>query len=162
MTGEEPEPLDLAMQSLEAAFQRHWDARERRVLVDAFASAAETLWWICTIDDKLGGKGTAYAQARDRDEFGRYIPGLRWIRGKFTHALALTTEEDLTPFFPGPPFHLSKVFMWKASSEILQRDDDEHPYGRDRYDELIAGMSTKTTLARASSWLRKYTGREGS
>ena len=72
VTGEaaDNDALDLAMQSLNLALQRHLDARERKVLVEAFASAAESVWWICAIDEQLGPKGSPYAQARDRDQFG--------------------------------------------------------------------------------------------
>ena len=52
----EPNAFDLAFQSLESALQRHMDAREQMALPEAFASAAETLWWIYTIDDRLRRK----------------------------------------------------------------------------------------------------------
>ena len=157
----EPDVLDLAFQSLESALKRHMDAREQMELGDAFASAAETLWWICTIDDHLGGKGSPYAKARDADPAGKYIPGLRWVRDRFTHALPLTTDEDLTPFFPGPGadyfLHISAGFIWRDTAEIPNNPKFE--YGRDCYDDLVAGRKTVLPLYNARNRLRTRTGR---
>jgi len=163
---DDPAALELAVQSLTLAVRRHLDARKRTDLLDAFASAAETVWWICAIDEQLNGgstrNNTDYARARNDDEMGRYIPALRWLRNRHTHQLPITTDEDRTPFFPPPGadyvLHVGSGFTWRATQEI--RTDPDHDHGSDAYHKLVAGMKTSIALARACDWLERATGHE--
>jgi hypothetical protein len=159
---DDPATLDMAVKSLALALHRHDEARQRMVLLDAFASAAETVWWICAIDEQLGGKGSQYAAARDADDAGRYIAGLRWVRNRHTHQLPITTEEDTTPFFAsrGADYLLfvSPGFIWRPSVDI--RGNPDRDDRREIYDELMAGIKTSLPLHNACAWLERQVGQE--
>jgi hypothetical protein len=170
-------PLDLALQALDLAFERHGEARPSNSRLAVWASAAECVWWICAIDEQLAGmerpavrsaqqrtRGPAseYEQARDADDRGRCIPGLRWVRDRHSHQLPITSELDDTPFFTpaggAGVLHISAGFIWRPA-EDLPDPEDRHPKRREAYSRHVAGMKTSLPLHMGREWLRSC--REG-
>ena len=146
-------------QALRAAHARHIAARKGSDLAAAFSSAAETAWWICALDDQLGGadKTTPYSKARNLDPNGRYIRGVRWVRNRHTHQLPITTSKDEKPFFPGPPFYLSAGFIWRPFDDFPPVPARQNA-GAGVYKCLMAGQSTIEALTRSAMWLQGPTG----
>ena len=133
--------------------------------LDAFASAAETVWWVCAIDEQLDGNGgsrrqvTQYARERDADDNGKVIPGLRWVRDRHTHQLPLTTERDETPFLNSGRgvIFISPGFIWRPTAAIRTSDRND---GRGVYEQHIAGRKRSGALYAACRWLQSRTGQQ--
>jgi hypothetical protein len=159
--------LQFATNALRAALWRHHEARARSDLDDAYASAAETVWWVCAIDEHLctyGGNSAAYEARRDADTNGRYVAGMRWIRDRHTHQMPITADTDKTSFF-GPPgiLDISQGVIWRPSQQIRigthpnankKRSRDE----RAVYDRLMAGHGTSGALMFGCQWIEGETG----
>jgi hypothetical protein len=60
----------------ETRVRSHRAAWDHRSLIDCFASGVETVWWICAVDEQLA-EVNGYAAARDADQHGAVIRGLR-------------------------------------------------------------------------------------
>ena len=161
---DDPKSLELVATALGHALDRHMTARRAwplaAGLADACATAAETLWWICALDTRLGGErpGSPYVEARDADDDGRYLAGLRWAAARVAYRQLLTTSDDLSAEAAGSGFaHTSPGFVWRPADDLrsagpwVQRGDDV-------YERLVAGRRSATSLARACTWLETATG----
>lgn len=98
----DPEALRSALEALAPTLERHEQARQARDWLRIYASAAEAVWWLCAVDEHLGGnrkQPTPYARARDADPDGQCIDGLRWVRDRHTHQLPITTGGDTRNMF---------------------------------------------------------------
>jgi hypothetical protein len=148
--------LTMAMAALDLAIERHTAARDIRDLLQGFSSAGECVWWICTIDEHLTDRSSDYKSARNADDFGCCIPGLRWIRNRLTHQLPLTVDLDEGTLFGGPGvFYFNKTFMWRLAADIPPPRNLKHNGGREIYVEYVEGEESLVPIARAAHWLKR-------
>jgi len=100
---------------------------------DAFASwiaAVEGVWWAMSLDDELDAVlgTTVYRGARDADEYGRTVAGMRWVRNRLLHEIVIAgAGGPKRPFFVPPGergvFSLSPANRWLPSSDVLAQRD---------------------------------------
>ena len=92
------EKRDLAMRALCSALQRSLDARIRGSVEDLFAPLSEALWWVTVLNDSFwfwNTDGSRYPSARDPDEGGQLLIGLRYARNRLTHDVDVTGMHGL-------------------------------------------------------------------
>ncbi len=129
---------------------------------DAFATwtaAVEAVWWVAALDDlldKVVGK-EAYRPARDADDCGRVVLGLRWLRHLHIHEVAITgAGGPKKPFFPPPGadyvVYISPSNRWLPSNKLKPRESDPNLALRAIYDEEVAGLPLSMTTERAAIW----------
>lgn len=155
------DPQALALQGLRDAYKRHEVAQQRRDLSAAYVSGVEGVWWVCALDEEMGGnarQANGYKNARDADPSGLVVLGLRWLRNRHSHELPLSAAFDDTPFFGSGRgiIALSKGFYWRPSDEIDPQRI--HMDRRATYDAHVAGGNAGKTLARALRWLEQAKG----
>ena len=148
----------------------HWAHRAIRAAAargevdrdDAFATwtaAVEAVWWVAALDDvldKVVGK-EKYRPARDADDCGRVVLGLRWLRHLHIHEVAITgAGGPKKPFFapPGEDYvlYISPSNRWLPSDNLKPRDTDSNLALRAIYDEVVAGLPLSMATERAVIW----------
>jgi hypothetical protein len=130
---------------------------------DVYVPLAEALWWAVTVDvgfEELSGSGKRYRpnlanyqQARDGNQAGRALLGLRYARDRCGHQRALAAVEDGLSLPTTFPNALGERFRWRRSSELPPPDPKFpsvklQPY----YDNILAGKPASMTLAWAAEW----------
>ncbi len=159
--------MHWARQAVEAA-----GVRSQSTSSDAFATwtaAVEAVWWVAALDDlldKVVGK-EEYRPARDADDCGQVVLGLRWLRHLHIHEIAVTgTGGPKEPFFPPPGanyvVYISPSNRWLPSDELTQRSNGAklQPGGRGSvaqrqracYDAVVAGLPLSMATDRAGVW----------
>lgn len=146
-----------ARQAVEAA-----GSRSQSTSSDAFATwtaAVEAVWWVAALDDlldKVVGK-EEYRPARDADDCGQVVLGLRWLRHLHIHEIAVTgTGGPKKPFFPPPGanyvVYISPSNRWLPSDQLTPRKSDPNLPLRDCYDAAVAGLPLSMATDRAVVW----------
>ena len=148
----------FGLEGLRHAYERHEAAQHQRDLRGAYISGVEGVWWVCALDEELGGnmkQANDYKSARDADPNGLVVLGLRWLRNRHTHELPLTAAFDDTAFFGSGRgiIALSKGFYWRPSDDIDPQRI--HMIRRHAYDVHVAGNSSGKTLVVALRWLEQ-------
>ena len=129
---------------------------------DAFATwtaAVEAVWWVAALDDLLDtvvGK-KEYRPARDADDCGRVVLGLRWLRHLHIHEVAITgaggpKKPLLPPLGQNYVLYISPSNRWLPSDRLKPRADDPNLALRAVYDEVVAGLSFSMATTRAVIW----------
>jgi hypothetical protein len=127
-----------------------------------FVPLSEALWWIVTTDDGFANLARvqsgyrvdpSYSVARDHDQSGCVLPGLRYARNRCGHQRALIAVERGVSIPFTVPFTLGFFFRWRASGELPPADpkfrDDR---GRKIYDTLLADRPASQALDLAAKW----------
>ncbi|WP_322409154.1 hypothetical protein [Microbacterium invictum] len=128
------------------------------------AGIREACWWIASLDDLITygipepGR-TSYKQARNADERGRVVAGIKWVRHRHSHQLAAgtTREGDLRPFIGetgGPPFFISRSWRWHTVEQMNLTDDELKLSARlqPAYERYVARHPVQTTIRDALAW----------
>jgi hypothetical protein len=160
LTEENKRALTFALAGFRAAKQRHQDASNRRSKQDAYISLAEAAWWICAIDEHLERLyGESYRTARQQDENGDVIVGIRWARDRHTHQLPVTLDDDPTPFFGGGKgiIDLNAGIRWRALAELpaVAPKYDSEGKKTAAYASRLAGHGTWKALELCDRWFTK-------
>lgn len=137
-------------------------ARAQSTSSDAFATwtaAVEGVWWVAALDDILDQLvgATRYRSAREADDFGRVVLGLRWLRHLHIHELAVSgAGGPKRPFFPPPGagyiFYISPSNRWLRSDELIPREGERNPALRAAYDAAVAGLPLSMAIDQATVW----------
>jgi hypothetical protein len=98
-----------------------------------------------------------YRPARDADDCGRVVLGLRWLRHLHIHEIAVTgAGGPKKPFFPSPGadyfLYISPSNRWLPSDELKPRHAEANPWQRDNYDASVAGWPLAAATERAVMW----------
>jgi hypothetical protein len=155
--------LRAALMGFERAHQRFLSEATRGAAPeDVFVPLSEALWWTVSTDEGFTDlaqlpngyrANPRYSDARDSDQFGRVLRGLRYARNRCGHQRALVAVEKglSVPF--SVPFTLGEFFRWRPSSELPAPDakfsDDK---GRQIYDTLLAGRPASQALDSTARW----------
>ena len=86
--------ITTAVIGVRGAYKRAMDAYRDLIPTQEIAgvSVAEFVFWACALDERLCKTDSKYAARRDRDEHGHVLRGLRFIRDRHTHQVAVTTS----------------------------------------------------------------------
>lgn len=108
----------LALVSMDAAIARVFRSIDAADEEAFYASVAESLWWITTLDEalwELTVNGVEYEEYRLGCERGRLIPGLRYARNRQVHDVLVTGMQG------NPLLNLKLTWIWR------RLDEDEVP-----------------------------------
>jgi hypothetical protein len=130
---------------------------------EVFVPLTEALWWAVSADDgfeDLARRGSGYRPnvgnyrvARDKDQFGRVLRGLRYARDRCGHQRALVAVEDGLRLPFALPAVLGELFRWRSSDHLPPADPKFHSEGlRPDYDDLLAGRPASEALESAAKW----------
>lgn len=153
---EETHALSLALKAFRASKQRHRACWEDRNLDDSYITLVEALTWICAIDEQhVAFFGNSYTVARNADESGSIIPGVRWARDRHLHQLPITIDEDPTKFFDGSKgiVSLSAGIRWRKMNELPPvPSNHQNALKSSTYNTRVAGWSTWKSLEFCDRW----------
>jgi hypothetical protein len=119
--------------------------------VAAFASTAETLWWIGVVHEQVRENyPEAYEKALtfETPSIETLLGGLRYARNRITHAVDEVRYLEAQALSPDG-FNAS--WTWKS---VPPRTDGKHPDGHADYETIVAGHLVQFTLVRALTFLR--------
>jgi hypothetical protein len=130
---------------------------------EIFVPLTEALWWAVSADDgfdDLARRGRGYRPnvgnyraARDKDQFGRVLRGLRYARDRCGHQRALVAVEDGLRLPFALPAVLGGFFRWRSSDQLPPSDAKFRSGGlRLDYDNLLAGRPASEALESAAKW----------
>jgi hypothetical protein len=116
----------------------------------AFTAMAETLFWICVVDDQLRTRHSAVydaALAEDRASTERLLWGLRHVRDRITHAVDQIAYMVPTALSTS---NFSAVWTWQSLPPWadIHNPDRYHPY-----QAALAGQNVVDTLLQATIFL---------
>ena len=160
-----PVPTDDPGLTLRAALTGFRSARQRfldkatpgSAPEEVFVPLAEALWWAVSTDDGFERLASSdpgyrpnrgdYQQARNKDQYGQVLCGLRYARDRCGHQLALVAIETGLGFPRTYPITYGEYFRWRWFDQ-LPPPDRHYPSGRLRpvYDQLLAGHPASRTL----------------
>jgi hypothetical protein len=104
-------------------------------------SCAEAAMWACALDeiysnDEKAGRRPGYISARDADEDGRVLPGLRWARNRGVHEL-------LHPYNWNNPAAAGAPVAWEVrwvDRDRVPHDANPAPKQQATYDQYLVGQ----------------------
>lgn len=145
---------ELARWALSTAFMRTKLFADKEDARAFFASGAEILWWITTLDEAIRRTNREYEERRDADDGRRVIPGLRYVRDRLIHE-AYATGMQGNPLLPdaAPP-----PWSWRPVDdpelpEFTPQSKRGQEVGLPVYQELLAETEIIKTLAVAVGFL---------
>jgi hypothetical protein len=164
--------ITTAIIGLRGAYRRAMDAYRNLISNQEIAgvSVAEFGFWACALDERLWKADSEYAARRDRDEHGRVLPGLRFIRDRHTHQVAVTTslgfifersaEPDVSPDL------LRVINRWRPLDGITEPTDgnEKKPWyiaRRAAYEKHLEGRKPALTLRAALDFLNREVAARG-
>jgi len=162
-------------QMLHAALSGFDGARQRLLAASqpgaapphVFAPLTETLWWTVSADDSFEEltdtrvitywrSRADYRQARNADESGRVLAGLRYARDRCGHQLALIALEDGLRLPFALPNATGQAFRWRPSAQLPQPRSNSRRAQAERmrpgYDTWLAGRPAAMTVESAANW----------
>jgi len=147
----------------------------------AWAAAVESTWWLAAIEEqlcdlfrpsgirpgdlpRLGGewgreRWDRYRQLRRQDPDGQAMDGLRWLRHRHAHELAMTGQGSARSFFgphddPDALFYISAGYTWRPVEDVPHdADGDLQPHLRPLYDRHVARRPLDDPLLQVIWWL---------
>ncbi|MGH9087635.1 MAG: hypothetical protein ACRDYZ_05910 [Acidimicrobiales bacterium] len=119
----------------------------------AYAAAGETLWWMTTLDTMLKRfLGASYtASRRAENVIDGQLSGIRYARGRFTHAFDIL--EVVEPGYSDEQQSFNTPGYWKWSPLSASRRSGVEP-GEKEYRGLLAGTYVNSTLTNVLTFLR--------
>jgi hypothetical protein len=133
----------------------------------AFTLAGQGTFWAAALDEQCRlYEPDGYPSRRDDSSHGQTVNGLRWVRDRYAHQVAVAIAQDRTPFLPGPPFYIVPAgFVWAPRAAVVagdpEHDNDRH--GRQtHYDERLALRQIVLTLRQAVGWFESEQQQRGS
>jgi hypothetical protein len=114
---------------LRASFQRCIEGYREPVprLYVVGISAVEFVNWACALDELLWSTDTTYKNRRDRNEYGRLIPALQFVRDRHMHQVVVSSNLVFTIGFSSddsvPPALSAAKIYWRPVEEIREPTD---------------------------------------
>lgn len=150
------------LEGLAGATSRLEASRLDRDVCTSFIAASEALMWVMVLDERFKPFGP-YVQNRVNHEYGRGIPGMRYIWSLLKHEdlddFVHVTEGAAFPIrFPAPFFELT----WKPLAELPRMPAKERSTEQEsNYEQYVAGKAIRMTLGGAIDFIRKEAVRLG-
>jgi hypothetical protein len=139
---------------------------------DVFVPLSEALWWTVSADDGFEHLARTdpgyrpnlgdYRQARDKDQHGLVLRGLRYARDRCGHQRALVAVETGLTFPIAFPVAFGEFFRWRRSDQLPPPDPKFQSAAlQPAYDSLLAGRPASQTLETAAKWFEQEQSRAG-
>jgi hypothetical protein len=123
--------------------------------------------WACALDEQFRKTDTNYVARRSADDEGRLLAGLRFVRDRHMHQVAITSAVQAVVTYPDysggipptiTPAMTSVRVYWLPVGEIREptdwrRNEDWYRNRRDAYQEHLEGRDVRMTLLAALRFL---------
>lgn len=159
--GDERYMVLAALKGFTLARQRYEDYRPHRGVDEAFIPLSEALWWSMSIDEGFVAlDGDDYRQARDADQDGRILRGIRYARNRTGHQRALILQRNEGLQFPVQFPLVFNELVWRSADQLPQGRPDHA--GLVAYSRFLQGSPARHSLDQCAAWFVKAQNRLGS
>jgi hypothetical protein len=127
-----------------------------------YASVAEAVWWLATLDESLWGTeigGRNYESVRESCREGVLLLGVRYARNRQVHDVEVTAMQG-NPLL-GSQSRNGLPWTWRSLDAdgvppFTTRESEWGRRGESTYIELMSGMAVLDTLEAASGFLNYW------
>ena len=154
---ERPEAMSLAHRGFTGAAWRTLDSVRRKHLLSCAVAATEALHWICALDEQLRKEDGGYTVRRDKDEYGRIVPGLRYARDRAMHQVVISTDQDRRSFYKPRSglFHIATSCpVWAPTGTLPESEQSGDKRNlKESYEKYVAEQGAWKPLFKSLDFL---------